>query len=171
MANVYPNDTTGRFRTLVRRWTKNRPRALPVSYTHLDVYKRQISKNTIPPSGTFTPDSTSCLNAAVDTNKSPYVMTNGNIRTRFSVSAPVLTNGIYTISSTGYTDQTRTSSGTVSQTSSSSVKSRAFSYAQSYGVIQDNLSRTPYVLMPNGSVYSWGDNTYGQVGRLSLIHI
>lgn len=127
------------------------------------------ANGSMPSTGTWKPDSTSCTNAAVDTGKSPYVMdtySNGDasrFRSWFEVAAPTDSgNGYYDINSVGYVTLYRGTSGVAATTLSRTVNLK-IQYQSLFPSNSSSGSAFVCAIL-SGQTYCWGRNDSAETG-------
>lgn len=127
------------------------------------------ANGSLPPSGTWKPDSTSCTNATVTGSKSPYVLdtySNGDtskFRSWFEVGAPTDTgSGYYSISSTGYVTLYRGSSSTAATTVQRTVNLR-IQYQSLFPSSSSSGSAFVCAIL-SGQTHCWGRNDSAETG-------
>lgn len=99
---------------------------------------------------------------------SQYLVQNTDWRSKFNVSAPTISNGKLSATSTGTVEQLFNGAtiNTYTATSKITEPSVINSFPVATGqVLTDIKNDANDCAIANGKLYCWGDNTYGQLGR------
>ena len=89
-----------------------------------------------------------------------YVVSQGNVRTRFVVQPLKLSSTVFVLTATGYTDVYRSGSNTKWKTYSATMS--LTTYSDQYGLVTGNDTTCS---VQKGQLYCWGKNNHGQVGN------
>ena len=125
-----------------------------------------IKKNEIPATGVdYGPNSTSCSDNTPTSVKPQQVFTKGNIETTFSVRVASVTGDYYFFDSTGIVNSLRQSNGEVWRSKEHALKvnvHKGFLSITNFSVVTRGMNM--FVVRPDGSLWAWGQNTYGAIG-------